>query len=211
MGLTKLLTLTTLGLVAAETSVVSLFLFDAYEAEGGADAHSLAGSVVAVDAGTTTYSINCGPGVDSNECPFLPGLWYTQGPTSIEYALQSPYDRYGTVACSLGGSTSAVCTDVLPTTGSNSMQPQTTSIGKDMIASERVTITAGATATATGASATKTDESSSTADSSTADSSSATSQGTGASSTSTGGLPQITASPGLALGGVAAALAAAAL
>lgn len=82
------------------------------------------------------------------------------------------------------------------------MPPQTTTLGKDRFGSERVTITAGATATATGASATKTDGSANATDSS-----GTASQTSGSSSsTSTGGIPHITANSGIALGGAVAAL-----
>lgn len=112
------------------------------------------------------------------------------------------FKRYGTIKCSVGGTSTAVCTDLLPTTGPNSMAPQTTTLAKDQVASEAVTITAGSAAAATGSAAT-TDASNS--------SGTASQTSAGSASTSTGGMPHVTANPGIALGGAAAAFMVAAL
>lgn len=82
------------------------------------------------------------------------------------------------------------------------MAPQTTTLAKDRVAFEKVTITAGSAAAATGSTAT-TDASNS--------SGTASQTSAGSASTSTGGMPHITANPGIALGGAAAALMVAAL
>ncbi|KAJ5966488.1 hypothetical protein N7481_013202 [Penicillium waksmanii] len=200
MGFRTFLTLATLGLAAAESSVVSLFLI------GNENPQPLVGSIVAVDDDTTTYSINCAKTVDTDHCAFRAGLLYTAGPSSIEYALITPYDRRFTLICSMGGTTSAVCTDMMPTTGT-AVAAYTTTLGKEYLSSEGVTINAGATRAATGSSATKTDDSSKATNS--GDSTSQTASGSA--STSTGGIPRITAVPGIALGGAAAALMVAAL
>ncbi|KAK5788563.1 hypothetical protein VI817_009521 [Penicillium citrinum] len=117
--------------------------------------------------------------------------------------------RYGTVVCSVGGTTSAECTDKGRLSGSSTLPAQTTKLGSIYITSHSVTITAGATATATGASATKTDDSASSG--ATNSDSTASQTSSGASSTSSGGIPRITANPGIALGGAAAAFMMAAL
>ncbi|KAJ5369679.1 uncharacterized protein N7496_005771 [Penicillium cataractarum] len=208
MGFKTLLNLATLGLVAAETSVVSLFIFHA-------NPQSLVGSAVATNAGTTTYSINCGPDVESQECPLLPGLLYTAGPKTVEWSLKYPYDSYGRVVCSMGGTTTAVCTDVMPSTGSLSQPSETTTLAGDQIYLNPVTITAGPSASATDASTAMKTTSNSGSTGNTASApqqsgSSASSSGD-ATKTSTGGLPQVTANSKVVLGGAAVALMAAAL
>ncbi|CAI7619618.1 unnamed protein product [Penicillium pancosmium] len=200
MGFKTFLTLATLGLAAvSESSVVSLFLI------GNENPQPLVGSIIAVDDDTTTYSINCAKTVDIDHCAFRAGLLYTAGPTSIEYALNTPYDRRDTVICSMG-TISTICTVMMPTTGT-AVAAYTTTLGKGYLSSEGVTITAGVTRAATGSSATKTDDSSKATNS--GDTASQTVSGSA--STSTGGMPRITAGPGIALGGAAAALVAAAL
>lgn len=111
--------------------------------------------------------------------------------------------------CSVGGTTTAVCTDEMPSTGRHSRPSQTTTLGPDEISLVPVTITAdssvAASASVTGAStATGSNGNGNTA----SQTSGASSTGTG---TSTGGLPRITAKPGVVLGGVVAAFMVAAL
>ncbi|KAJ5666380.1 calcium-translocating P-type ATPase PMCA-type [Penicillium maclennaniae] len=180
MGFKTFITLATLGLAAAESSVVSLFIF-------GADSQSLFGSVVASNAKTTTYSINCAPGADTEDCGYLPGLLYTAAPTSV---------AEGTIICSMGGTTSARCTDLFPTSGHFSQPAAYTTLGQEDISAGMipVTITAGPSTTATRASA------------ATQTGSSADAASTGSSSTSTGGLPRMTANPSIVMSGAAAAL-----
>ncbi|GLI81580.1 hypothetical protein PoHVEF18_009965 [Penicillium ochrochloron] len=207
MGFKTLLTLTTLGLATAQNSVVSLFIFDA-------DPQSLVGSVVAATAGTTTYGINCAPGVDSQDCGFLPGLLYTAGPKTVEWALKYPYDSAGRIVCSMGGTTTAVCTDVMPSTGARSQPSETTTLASDEISLNPVTITAGPSASATEAStAAKTTMTNSNNTGNTASASQASSSSSSGATTrtSTGGLPRMTANSKVVLGGVAVALMAAAL
>ncbi|CAI7584243.1 unnamed protein product [Penicillium glandicola] len=196
----KLLILATVGLAIAETSVVSLYIFDALPKQ------ALVASVMAENAETTTYSINCPTGFDVNHCPYAPGLLFTARPTTIEWALKYPYDSEGTMFCSVGGTTAAVCTYVMPTTGSNSMAAQTTTMKKDEINFIPVTITAGPAATATGSLVTATGAlttASGSTGSQTVDAA--------ASSTSTGGLPRMTADGRVILGGAVAAVMAVAL
>ncbi|KAJ5668714.1 hypothetical protein N7462_009784 [Penicillium macrosclerotiorum] len=210
MALKTFLTLATLGLVAAESSVVSLFLFDA-------DPQDLVGSVMAASAGTTTYSINCAADVEPEDCGFLPGMYYTAGPTTNQYnhdicdvlILHDIINRYGRIICSMGGTTTAVCTNVMPTTLSYSQPSETTTLSADEISLMPVTITAGPTASGTATSTTSTG--SSTGTGSSASESTETSSSQSASKTSTGGLPQMTANRGLIAGGAVAVLAAVAL
>ncbi|CAL5873066.1 uncharacterized protein PFLUO_LOCUS7335 [Penicillium psychrofluorescens] len=221
MNWQTLLTFTTLGLAAAESSVVSLFIFDA-------DPQSLVGSVVASNSDTTTYSINCAPGENANKCGFAPGFTYIEAPTTVNWELAPPHNTYGHVGCSMGGSTAAVCTLTIQhqVIGSSRTElTQVTTLSKGDVTYMPVTITAGpsaaapgASTTATGASTTATGASTTATGASTTTTSkastTATSQASGASSsasTSTGGLPQITANPGAILGGAAAALIAAVL
>lgn len=101
--------------------------------------------------------------------------------------------------CSVGGAptTTALCTYLLPSTGSTTEFGMTATVSGRKLPQVPVTITAGpspeASTTATGASS----SASQTVDAST--------------SASTGGLPQITADSRVVLGGAAAALVAAAL
>jgi hypothetical protein len=101
----------------------------------------------------------------------------------------------------MGGTTTAKCTDAFPTTGRFSQSAAYTTLVKEDIVYGMmpVTITAGPSTTATGSTATQTGKSDATA-------SQSSDASTESSSTSTGGLPRITASPGMIMGGAAAAL-----
>lgn len=116
--------------------------------------------------------------------------------------------------CSVGGTTTAVCTERMPSTGSLSKPGLTSTLGPGDISQLPVTITNGpATASATDASTTGTNtgtETTGTTEGSgnTAQTSESSPQQT---ATSTGGSPQITADPRVLLGGAAAALVAAAV
>lgn len=106
----------------------------------------------------------------------------------------------------MGGTTTAVCTERMPTTGSLSQPSMTTTLGPDEISQLPVTITGGPSASTTGAGG---------SGAGTSEGSGNTAHTSGSSSpqttTSTGGLPQITADPRVVLGGAAAALVAVAL
>ncbi|KAJ5580980.1 hypothetical protein N7450_007281 [Penicillium hetheringtonii] len=142
-----LLVLITFALAVADTSVISLFLIDL-----NGTPQSLVGSIMAEENNTTTYSINCAKTVDASDCAYFPGLLYTAGPTTVEYALNPPYDQFGTPICSVDGTTSAICTIVVSVTGDITPYHETRALNKDMIISTRVTITAGPTRSGTGAS-----------------------------------------------------------
>ncbi|KAJ5935045.1 hypothetical protein N7466_004592 [Penicillium verhagenii] len=207
--------LATVGLVAAQTSVVSMFI-------PFADPQPLAASIVGKSAGTTTYSINCPPGTDSDDCGMGPGLWMTAGPTTTRYSLTEPdVDFYDNMDCSVGGTTTAVCTEVVSGTGANDPGTDSTTYAPTDITLLPVTITAGPATTSAASTATESTGSSDSANTSssdktgktgsTASSTSAAASTSASSGTSTGGLSRVTGNPVVALGGAAAALVAAVL
>ncbi|KAJ5777646.1 hypothetical protein N7520_000892 [Penicillium odoratum] len=202
--------LATVGLVAAQTSVVSMFI-------PFADPQSLAASIVGQSAGTTTYSINCPPGTDSSDCGMGPGLWLTAGPTTTKYSMSSPEEAfYDSVVCSVGGTTTAACTEVLSGTGANWVGTDTETYAQSEITFLPVTVTAGpATVTSVSTTASSTDSSQTSAgqtasSGNTASSTSGTSSTIKTSAVSTGGLSRVTGNPSIALGGAAVAFVAAA-
>ncbi|KAJ5721305.1 uncharacterized protein N7483_009239 [Penicillium malachiteum] len=147
-----LLAMAILGLTQAASennSVVSLFIY-------GADQQSLVGSVIESRSEIATYSINCPPGTNSTDCGVSSGLLYTEGPTTVQWELQTPYDAnvYGRVICSTGGTTTAVCTEVTPTNGSTAVTSETTALNSDQITLLAVTITASANTSSSNATVT---------------------------------------------------------
>ncbi|KAJ5150834.1 uncharacterized protein N7482_010086, partial [Penicillium canariense] len=204
------------GLVTANSSVVSLFI-------PGADPQPLAASIVKEGAGTTTYSINCPPGTDGSDCGMGPGMWYTSASKSIEWSMSEPAvglylimtDSWGGVVCSVGGTTTAVCTEIMSGTGANFPGTSTIDVPQSELTYLPVTVTAGP-ASATSASTTTESTGSALTSSNThssANTASPTSKAsstTVASHTSTAGLSRVTGNPGVALGGAAAAFIAAA-
>ncbi|KAJ5994368.1 GPI anchored protein [Penicillium sp. IBT 35674x] len=197
MRLKLLLILATLGFTAADTSITSLFMF-------GANRQSLVGSVVKTESKTTTYSITCPSGSNSSDCGVHHGLLYTQGPTTVEWAMESPYVSAGDghVTCSTGGSTSAVCTEMISTNGV-SFLTETKTLNQSQITFLAVTITAGPSATSANTTATSADTTPS-----------ATSSGSGTgpvTGPASGDVPQITAPLQVIIGGLAVGLVAFAL
>ncbi|PYH82420.1 hypothetical protein BO82DRAFT_353672 [Aspergillus uvarum CBS 121591] len=188
-------------LVSAQTTVTSMFIYDA-------DPQPLVASVMGVAATATTYYINCPPGTDSSDCGMGPGLTVIAGPQTTSYLMEEPdEDFYWSVVCSLQGTTTGSCIEMASGTGANFPGTSTIPLDTDDIASGLmpVTITAGAgsitasdtasatasptgattaTATATGASASHksatADASSTTATSAASAASSTTSTGAGA-------------------------------
>ncbi|KAJ5647649.1 hypothetical protein N7490_004021 [Penicillium lividum] len=202
------LVLATVGLAAAQTSVVSLFI-------PFADPQPLAASIIGESAGTTTYSINCPPGTDSSDCGMGPGLYMTAGPTTMRYSMSEPdEDFYESILCSLGGTTTAECTEVASGTGANFPGTETDTFVKTDITMLAVTVTAGpttATSTSTTADLKHTSSNDKTGTTGSASSTSEAASTSQASATSTGGLSRVTGNPGVALGGAAIALVAAVL
>ncbi|KAJ6017273.1 GPI anchored protein [Penicillium sp. IBT 35674x] len=207
------LLLATVGLAAAQSSVVSLFI-------PFADPQPLVASVMGESAGTTTYSINCPAGTDSSDCGMGPGLYMTAGPTTMRYSMSEPAeDFYDSILCSLGGTTTAACTEMASGTGANFPGTETGTFAKTDITMLAVTVTAGPTATSASTTTdskhtSSTDKTGTTEAAGTTGSGSSTSGAAStsqASATSTGGLSRVTGHPGVALGGAAIALVAAAL
>ncbi|CAI7647362.1 unnamed protein product [Penicillium pancosmium] len=177
MAIKSLLLLATAALATAESSVVSMFIPDV---EGTA----LVASVIAQRLRRVTGSV---PDLGTEES----GIFH----------------NYGRMICSLGGTTTAVCTDINSGAGANFPGTHTTTLASSDITSLPVTITAGATTGAASDTSASTTESSTTATSdTTASQTSASSSGAMASSTSssTGGMSQITGAPVLALGAAVA-------
>ncbi|KAJ5908753.1 hypothetical protein N7495_001435 [Penicillium taxi] len=215
MILKTLAILATLGLATAQTSVVSLFIYDI-------DPQPLVASIIAEGSGTTTFSINCPPGTDGSDCGMGPGLYYTLGPSTIEMSMSEPQEGFWDhIGCTSSGTT-AICTEIASGTGANFPGTSTTAIPKGEATLFPVTVTAGPSAGASlSTTADRTTQTPSSTDSSerttsqTSDKSSTQTSGKSSASatsgTSTGGLPQITGNPGLALGSAAIALMAAAL
>lgn len=108
----------------------------------------------------------------------------------------------GHVTCSTGGSTSAVCTEMISTNGL-SFLTETKTLNQNQITFLAVTITAGPTATSANATATSTDTTASMTSSG-----SGTGSGTGSAS---GDVPKITAPLHVIMGGLAVGLVAFAL
>ncbi|KAJ5701735.1 hypothetical protein N7488_009283 [Penicillium malachiteum] len=171
MFMRHIITIACLGLANAASennSVVSLFIY-------GADQQSLVGSVIESRSEIATYSINCPTGTNSSDCGVSSGLLYTEGPTTVQWELQTPYDAYvqtlpvtikastthnllsnvyGRVICSTGGTTTAVCTEVTPTNGSTAVTSETTALNSDQITLLAVTITARANTSSSNATVT---------------------------------------------------------
>lgn len=129
-------------------------------------------------------------------------------------------NSYDSILCSLGGTTTAACTEVASGTGANFPGTETDTYAQTDITMLAVTVTAGP-ATATSASTTTDTKHTSTADNTgttgatgttgSASSTSGAASTSQTSATSTGGLSRVTGNPGIALGGAAIALVAAAL
>ncbi|RAH72478.1 putative GPI anchored protein [Aspergillus aculeatinus CBS 121060] len=206
-------------LVSAQTTVTSMFIYDA-------DPQPLVASVMGVAATATTYYINCPPGTDSSDCGMGPGLTVIAGPQTTSYLMEEPdEDFYWSVACSLQGTTTGSCVEMASGTGANFPGTSTIPLDTDDIASGLmpVTITAGAgsitasgtasatasitaTGTGTGASTTATTASASHKSvSAGANSTTATSATSAASTTSTGAGAVISNDATLIFGGAAVA------
>ena len=122
----------------------------------GADKQPLAGSVIGADRTATTYSINCPPGTDSNECGMGPGMTVTQfGTTAYAGIMSDPSFTYSW-SCQLAGTTAATCVQSAGGQSANFPGVETTTLSASEISLFPVTITAGQTklAAATAASAT---------------------------------------------------------
>ncbi|RAK96827.1 putative GPI anchored protein [Aspergillus ibericus CBS 121593] len=224
MNRTLVLGLAAAGMVSATATVTSMFFYDT-------DSQSLAASIMGNDATATTYSVNCPPGTDSDECGMGPGMTVIAGPQTTMIMDVPDEDFYYTCICSLDGTTYAVCSETAAGSGANFPGTTITTLDGDL-GLMPVTITAGsvtsvaATAGATtevqsasktgssGSSSTETRSetaagsagiSSASAAASTGASTSSNASKANASATSTGGGSLITGDAALLFGGAAAA------
>lgn len=62
--------------LAQSTTVANLYLY-------GFEGDNIVASVVAAAPAATTYFISCGPGTDSTDCGFGPGLNFIEGPSTL--------------------------------------------------------------------------------------------------------------------------------
>ncbi|OBT70555.1 hypothetical protein VF21_10423 [Pseudogymnoascus sp. 05NY08] len=202
------------------------------------DAEAIAAESLGSDATATTYLLGCAATADATDCMFTEPITITQGPTTVRFTSAQGGVTIDN-GCLLAGTTSAVCTYSYhgpAYTASNFYSLPTTPV--TMSGSEvadnfvDVTLVRGDAAFFHGAPATTSDDGAVTtsgggaaitsgpsepAPQTTAPTGSGAS-GTGSSSTgsvvpskSTGGMPQMTGGCGWAVGGVAAAVAIAAL
>ncbi|KAJ5820550.1 hypothetical protein N7474_006141 [Penicillium riverlandense] len=196
------------GLAAAQSSVVSMFIIDT-------DPQPLVGSVIGESAEQTTYLVQCKSGTPSDECGMGPGVTMIWGPSTAVWSMNESPAFYGSVGCSMGGTTAAVCTESFGGSEANFPGKSTTSLGKDDITLLPVTITAGpsngASAMTTTAQSTESPSMSSVSTGSNTSGASGTAASTMSTGNSIGGIAQITGNAGLAFGGMAVAMAAVAL
>uniref|UniRef100_A0A093XKZ8 GPI anchored protein n=1 Tax=Talaromyces marneffei PM1 TaxID=1077442 RepID=A0A093XKZ8_TALMA len=202
-----------LSSVVAADSVTTIFL-------PFFDQQPLVASIVGSDATATTYAIACAPGTDSTECGIPTGFTMTEGPKTMALQMVDG-DRsiaWADLHCDINTSASeAVCVETVGGAEANFPGTSTTTLEPSDYASAwiAVTVTAGA---ATGAAATTAAHTGSAASTTSGLSTVASSSSTGtasakasASVVSTGGMPQITGNAQWAMGGVAVAMALAAL
>ncbi|GFF74930.1 hypothetical protein IFM61392_02656 [Aspergillus lentulus] len=205
-----LLSLAAAGLVSAQNTVTSMLIY-------GADPQPLVASIVGSDATATTYSINCPPGTDSSDCGMGPGLTLVAGPTTTVLKMDEPEeDFHWTVSCSVGGTTTAVCTETASGAAANFPGVSSSTFSNDLPLMA-VTITAGsgagpsakpatATASATATATTAATATATASGKSTASQDASKSSSTGSSAVSTGGMPRVTGGAAGLLGAAALAL-----
>ncbi|RWQ99722.1 hypothetical protein C8Q69DRAFT_440793 [Paecilomyces variotii] len=149
-----------LGLASAQSSVISVFIPDT-------DPQPLVASIIGNDAAATTYYLTCPVGTDGSDCGMGPGMTLISGPKTAAWMLKEPEEdllltlstvtSYGGVFCSMGGTTSAICTSSMSGTGANFPGVSTETLAASDIHLLPVTVTAGSTtpvsasASATGA------------------------------------------------------------
>lgn len=157
-------TLASLPSVVSAQQSASIFIVNA-------DPQPLVGSIVGTKGATTTYQIQCSQAA-AEDCGFPgPFTYIKEGSTSIEYALAYP-GVSATIGCSLGGTTTAVCTgsgigsgEEEAATGATQMVTQmvSTTLGADDIHFTQIPITGATPAAAQTSGATPTATSSKTA------------------------------------------------
>ncbi|KAL4742683.1 hypothetical protein BDV11DRAFT_6768 [Aspergillus similis] len=206
------------SLAIAESTVTSMYIF-------GADRQPLAASIMGNDASATTYSINCPPGTDSNDCGMGPGMTVIAADETTTYMMDDGDNFQFTAECSVGKSI-ATCTTSAGGPDANFPGVETTT---EEVSYMPVTVTAGSV-TSTGAStASSTSTSGSTSSSSTgtgtgssaseeataagsasatraSETASQTAEETAAQPSETGAAVKVTGVVGLVVGGAAVAL-----
>ncbi|KAH8692024.1 hypothetical protein BGW36DRAFT_386843 [Talaromyces proteolyticus] len=190
-------------------------------------------SVVGENDAATTYAVNCGSGT-SDDCGGVPGFTAMQGSKTAGYYFSlTASDVLVSYGCSVGGSTTAICTEAVTGTGAMSPGTSTFTLGpSDLPLMEQpVTVTAGsitqdtssatsavsavsAASAASAASATTTSGGPPSSTNTSSDTSTAATKTSKASAVSTasstgGSMPLITGNVKLSLGGAVLALAAA--
>ncbi|KAL4992689.1 hypothetical protein BDW68DRAFT_172717 [Aspergillus falconensis] len=192
------------SVAVAESTVTSMYIF-------GADKQPLAASIMGNDASATTYSINCPPGTDSNDCGMGPGMTVVAAGEATTYIMNDGDDFQYTAECSVVKS-DATCT--VSAGGSDANFPGV-EITTEEVSYMPVTVTAGSITSAGGSSTASTSTSAST---STGSPSSASAEATAAGSASatrasetaepseTGAAVRVTGVVGLVAGAAAVAL-----
>ncbi|KAI9929896.1 hypothetical protein ASPWEDRAFT_167562 [Aspergillus wentii DTO 134E9] len=192
-------------LAAAKNTVTSMVIPDF-------DAPTMVASIMGNDATATTYSLTCSPLPEGDDCGMGPGLtMVAQATTTSVFLDEDEEDFHFTILCSVGGTTSAVCTETAKGNGANNPgEKHVSTYSGSNLPLVPVTITAGSvTSAAEGSDATST---ASTATATSAESTSTESSASGGStstSASTGGMPQMTGDVKALFGGAAVAIAAA--
>ncbi|KAL4811760.1 hypothetical protein BDW67DRAFT_171341 [Aspergillus spinulosporus] len=214
MMLSSLLLPSLASLAIAESTVTSMYIF-------GADRQPLAASIMGNDASATTYSINCPPGTDSNDCGMGPGMTVIAADKTTTYIMNDGDSFKYTAECSVGKS-SAACTasaggpeanfpGVETLTEEVSYMPVTVTAGSVTSAGESTATSTSTsslgTSTGTGSSA---NEEATTAGSASAsrasETASQTAEETAAQPSETGAAVKVTGVAGLLVGGAAVAL-----
>ncbi|EXJ94174.1 hypothetical protein A1O1_02567 [Capronia coronata CBS 617.96] len=89
------------GVVAAQSSVVSIFFPDV-------DEQQLVGSIVSSDASKTTIAVSCPTGTDDTDCGFADTLTVTVGPST--FRVEETFESLTVeLECALTGTTAATC------------------------------------------------------------------------------------------------------
>ncbi|EED16137.1 GPI anchored protein, putative [Talaromyces stipitatus ATCC 10500] len=222
------------SVVAAQSAVTTLFI-------PGFDNQPLVASIIGGNAAATTYFIECAPGTDASDCGAGMGFTLTEGPktahiqmvySALSADVQCDLNTAASeAACveTVGGaeanfpgttSTTLSATDyasafipVTITAGSATGAPATTAASATAPTATATGATSGASAATTAAStAASTGKAVTSAGLSTVASSATTGSASAKSSAvSTGGMPQVTGNAQWAMGGVAVAMALAAL
>ncbi|KAI9861008.1 MAG: hypothetical protein M1824_002774 [Vezdaea acicularis] len=196
-----------IGLSLAQ-STVSLFLPDT-------DPQNLVASIISSGPKETAYAISCAPSVSRDQCGYPYAVTVTANPSTIHYAISIP-DFSGTIDCSIGGTTTAVCSESFGGPGANFSGATVATYGATDVSLSPIIVTDGAAASQThsAAATTTTTDSSSTSTKMGTTTTGTAASGKGSStqtaSTSTSGnaaMAQITANPHMAIGGAAIALA----